>query len=78
MAFTPDGRWALVTSSGSDRVAVVDVGKLVAMLRQASAYEREHVFPNHLGKPTEFVAKHIGTRNSPRGYAEGKIDPVDQ
>jgi YVTN family beta-propeller protein len=67
VAFTPDGRWALVTSSGSDRVAVVDVGKLVAMLRQASAYEREHVFPNHLGKPTEFVAKHIGTRNSPRG-----------
>ena len=25
------------------------------------------VFPNHLGKPTEFVIKHIQTRNSPRG-----------
>jgi len=67
VAFTPDGRWALVTSSGSDRVAVVDVKKLVAMLRQASPYEREHVFPNHLGKPTEFIVKHIATGNSPRG-----------
>jgi YVTN family beta-propeller protein len=67
VAFTPDGRWALVTSSGSDRVAVVDVRKLIAMLKQASAYERLHVFPNHLGKPTEFVVKHIATRNSPRG-----------
>jgi YVTN family beta-propeller protein len=67
VAFTPDGRWALVTSSGSDRVAVVDVRKLISMLRQASPYEREHVFPNHLGKPTEFVVKHIPTRNSPRG-----------
>jgi YVTN family beta-propeller protein len=67
VAFTPDGRWALVTSSASDRVAVVDVEKLVDMLRQASSYEREHIFPNHLGKPTEFVVKHIPTRNSPRG-----------
>jgi YVTN family beta-propeller protein len=67
VAFTPDGRWALVTSSGSDRVAVLDVAKLIAMLKQASPYEREHVFPNHLGKPTEFVLKQIATKDSPRG-----------
>jgi YVTN family beta-propeller protein len=67
VAFTPDGRWALVTSSGSDRVAVMDVSKLIGMLKQASDYERQHVFPNHLGKPTEFVVKHISTKNSPRG-----------
>jgi len=67
VAFTPNGRWALVTSSGSDRVAVVDVRKLIAMLKQASPYEREHVFPNHLGKPTEFIVTHIATGNSPRG-----------
>ncbi len=69
VAFTPDGRWALVTSSGSDRVAVVDVNKLIGMLNDASPYEREHVFPNHLGKPTEFVIKHLATKNSPRGIA---------
>jgi YVTN family beta-propeller protein len=67
LAITPDGRYALVTSSGSDRVAVVDLRKLSAAIRQASNYEREHILPNHLGKPTEFVVKHIPTQNSPRG-----------
>jgi len=67
VAMTPDGRWALVTSSGSDRVAVVDVPKLIGMLRAASDDERRRVFPNHLGKPTEFVVKHIRTKHSPRG-----------
>ena len=67
VAVSPDGRYAFVTGSGTDCVAVVDVGKLIAMLQKASPYEREHVFPNHLGKPTEFVIKHIPTRNSPRG-----------
>ncbi len=67
VAITPDGRLALVTSSGSNRIAVVDVSKLVSMLENASDYEREHVFPNHLGKPTEFVITHIPTKDSPRG-----------
>jgi YVTN family beta-propeller protein len=67
VAISPDGTLALVTSSGSDCVAAVDVTKLIAMLEEASPYEREHVFPNHLGKPTQFVIKHIPTRNSPRG-----------
>jgi len=67
VAISPDGKYAFVTSSGSDRVAVVDVHKLISMLQRAAPYEREHVFPNHLGKPTEFVVKHIETKNSPRG-----------
>ncbi|KPJ72086.1 MAG: hypothetical protein AMS14_08505 [Planctomycetes bacterium DG_20] len=67
VAITPDGRLALVTSSGSDRVAVVDVPRMIAMLQAATDHDREHVFPNHLGKPTEFVLKHIAARNSPRG-----------
>ena len=64
---TPNGQYALVTSSGTDRVAVVDIPKMISMLESASEYEREHVFPNHLGKPTEFVLKHIETDESPRG-----------
>jgi hypothetical protein len=67
VAITPDGRFALVTSSGSNRIAVVDVPKLIGMLESASSYKREHVFPNHLGKPTEFIVKHIPTNESPRG-----------
>lgn len=67
VAVTPDGRLALVTSSGSDRIAVVDVAKLISMLEAASDWQRQHVFANHLGKPTEFIIAHIQTKNSPRG-----------
>jgi YVTN family beta-propeller protein len=67
VAFAPDGRKALVTSSGLDCVAVIDVPVLIGILQSASQEEREHVLPNHLGKATEFVIKHIPTGNSPRG-----------
>ena len=67
VAITPDGRLALVTSSGSNQIAVVDLAKLMAMLEAATPYERAHVFPNHVGKPTEFVVTHIATEYSPRG-----------
>jgi YVTN family beta-propeller protein len=67
VAITPDGRLALVSSSGSDRVAVVDLERLTSLLDSAPDYDRQHVFPNHLGKPTEFVIQHIPTGYSPRG-----------
>jgi hypothetical protein len=67
VAFTPDGQRALVTSSGTDRVAVIDVPKLIAMLKAATWEERERVLPNHLGKAPEFIIRQIPTRNSPRG-----------
>jgi YVTN family beta-propeller protein len=72
VAVSPDGRYALVSSSGSDRVAVLDVPKMISMLQNASDYERQHVFPNHLGKPTEFILKHIPTESGPRGVAISK------
>jgi YVTN family beta-propeller protein len=67
VAFSPDGRRALVTSSGSDRVAVIDVAKLVALLVQATDDERSRVIPNHLGKAIEFVVASVPTGRSPRG-----------
>jgi YVTN family beta-propeller protein len=67
VAFTPDGRLAFATSSGTDRVAVLDVSRLMGILEEASPREREEVLPNHLGKSVEFVVKHIPTRHSPRG-----------
>jgi YVTN family beta-propeller protein len=76
VCLTPDGRYALVTSSSSDRVAVVDVPKLVAMLKAASPYERERIIPNHLGKSAEFVIAHIPTPTCPKGItcsADGSI-----
>lgn len=67
VAITPDGRLALVTSSGLDLVGVVDLEKLIAMLESATPEERHRIFPNHLGKPTEFVIAHIPVHHSPRG-----------
>lgn len=73
---TPDGRYALVTSATSDRVAVVDLTRLAAMLQAATPRERERVFPNHLGKAAEFVIKHIPTPSAPWGItcsADGRL-----
>lgn len=67
VAITPDGRRALVTSSSTDRVAVVDLEKLTAMLKSATPEERRRVIPNHTGKPTEYLVKHITTGTTPRG-----------
>jgi YVTN family beta-propeller protein len=67
VAFTPDGSKALVTSSGTDRVAVVDVERLLALLGRSSDEERRDVLPNNLGQSIEFVLGYVPTRNSPRG-----------
>jgi YVTN family beta-propeller protein len=69
VTFTPDGRLAFVTSATSDRVAVVDVEKLIGLLKRSSDYERREVIPNHLGKSREFIVAHIPTKNTPRGMA---------
>jgi YVTN family beta-propeller protein len=66
IACTPDGRYALVTSSGTDRIAVVDIEKLLSLIQRLPLYDRQHVLPNHLGYPTEFVVKHIPTGKNPR------------
>ena len=67
VAVTPDGKLALVTSSSTDRVAVVDIAKLLKLLKSSSAFDRETIIPNHLGKSTEFIIKHIVTKTNPRG-----------
>jgi len=69
VVFTRDGRFALVTSCTSDRVAVVDVEKLTGIIKGASPEFRRNVLPNHRGKATEFISKHIGTGRTPRGIS---------
>lgn len=67
IAITPDGRFALVTSSSTNRVAVVDIDQLIGLLERATPEERERIIPNHLGKSAEFLVTHIPTLHSPRG-----------
>jgi len=67
VCLTSDGRYALVTSSSTDRVAVVEVDKLLALLTNATPHERQRVIPNHLGKSADFVVAHIPTQSCPKG-----------
>ena len=67
LAITPDGQRALVTSSSSNRVAVVSLPKLTALLQASSAEERTRVLPNHLGKSAEYVLTHVSVPLGPRG-----------
>ncbi|MBI5083633.1 MAG: beta-propeller fold lactonase family protein [Acidobacteria bacterium] len=69
IAITPDGRYALVTSSGTDRVAVVECAKLTLLVKSAGSEERRSVLPNHLGKSAAFVVRYFPTGRGPRGVA---------
>jgi YVTN family beta-propeller protein len=67
VAFTPDGKKAFATSAGTDRVAVIDVGKLVALVQRTTDEDRRDVLPNWLGASAEFVTARIPVKDNPRG-----------
>ena len=67
VAFTPDGKRAVVTSAGTDRVAVVDVEKMVALLQGSSQADRRDRLPNWLGASSQFVVARIPVKDNPRG-----------
>jgi YVTN family beta-propeller protein len=69
VAITPDGRFAFVTGGGVDEVAVVDIQKMRLLLEVANDWDRQHLLPNHLGAPTEFVLTRIPVGANPRGIA---------
>ncbi len=69
VAVSPDGRHAVVTSGGSDQVAVVDVAALLATITGASPRERAEVLPNHLGASRRFVTAYVKVGSNPRGVA---------
>jgi YVTN family beta-propeller protein len=69
VAFTPDGSRALVTSAGTDRVAVIDTTKLVALVRSRSDADRRDVLPNWLGASSELVIARVPVKDNPRGVA---------
>jgi YVTN family beta-propeller protein len=66
VAISPDGRRALVTSGGSDRVAVVDVHALLELVRTSTDRERSEILPDHMGTSGRFVIKHVPVGHNPR------------
>jgi YVTN family beta-propeller protein len=69
VAFAPDGRTAVITSAGTDQVALIDVEKLLALLKRTPDEERADVLPNWLGASAEFVTARVRVGNNPRGIA---------
>ena len=71
VAFTPDGRQALVTSAGTDRVAVIDVEKLVGPARGGRpTRDRRDVLPNYLGALGGVRGQRTSaSKDNPRGIA---------
>jgi YVTN family beta-propeller protein len=67
VTFTRDGRQALVTSAGTAHVAIVDVEKLVALIRRTPDADRRDVLPNWLGASSEFIVARVPVKDNPRG-----------
>jgi len=67
VAITPDGKKAFATSAGTDEVAVIDVGKLLSLVKRTSDEDRRDVLPNWLGASAEFVVARIPVKSNPRG-----------
>jgi YVTN family beta-propeller protein len=69
VAFTPDGRYAVATSLSTNRVAVIDVAKLIGIIKRSSRRERVEFLPNHLGTSIEYVVRYVSTPDAPNGIA---------
>jgi len=65
----PDGKRAYVTGGGIDAVAVVDLEKMIALIRQSDETQRRRQLPNHLGIAAQYVVTRVGVGRSPRGLA---------
>jgi YVTN family beta-propeller protein len=64
-AFTPDGRYALVTSAEANVVSVIDTAKLARRFREVPAEE----LPNRLDSAREFVVRRLPTGFNPTAVA---------
>jgi YVTN family beta-propeller protein len=61
-AFTPDGRYALVTASEADTLAIIDTARLARRLREVPSDE----LPSRLDSAREFVVRRLETGDNPQ------------
>ncbi len=69
IAVAPDGKRAFVTSAGTDQVAIIDLDRLVGLVRRSSDADRRDLLPNWLGASSEFVVARVPVKSNPRGVA---------
>lgn len=63
---TPDGKRLFVSSSGVDKISVIEVDSIRNILKNSNQRERD-LFANTLGLSREFVSKRIHTGHNPKG-----------
>ncbi len=68
IVFTPDGKYAYVSSSGADMVTVVDAQALATLVARASGADLKS-YANLLSLSTQFVRNRIPVGREPRGLA---------
>lgn len=69
LVITPNGNFAYVSGGGIDAVAVIHLGNVKKLLRQADDRYRRDVLPNHLGIAADYVVRRINVGRNPRGLA---------
>jgi YVTN family beta-propeller protein len=67
IVFSNDGRYAFVSGSGVQEIAMIDINELKHILANATEKERKNVLPNHLGLSFQYVLERIPVGQSPRG-----------
>jgi YVTN family beta-propeller protein len=67
VAISPDGKTAVATSAGTNQVAIIDVVKLITLVKSRSDEDRRDVLPNWLGASAEFVVARVRVKDNPRG-----------
>jgi YVTN family beta-propeller protein len=72
VAFTPDGRYLLITSSGANQVSILDMGAVYRLLQVregALGVDDATIarYARHLGLSSEYVVARVPTGDNPKG-----------
>jgi YVTN family beta-propeller protein len=68
IVITPDGKKAFESSSGADRVSVIDIDSVRALISKASP-EMLNSYADNLGLSSRYIIKRIRTGANPKGMA---------
>ncbi len=68
IVITPDGKRAFITSSGADRISVIDIDSVKALINCATP-EMLKTYSDNLGISRHYIVKRITTGSNPKGLA---------
>jgi len=68
IVITPDGKRAFISHSGVNRISVVNIDSLRALINESSDEELNY-YSNHLGISSRYIINRIHTGSNPKGMA---------